>query len=47
MMHAEETVSRYVQMEHNLKEALDEKLINREKIKNYDNMKYMLNTVET
>ena len=47
MMHAEETVSRYVQMEHTLKEALQEKQTNRDKISNYDNLQYVLKTVET
>ena len=47
MMHAEETVSRYVQMEHTLKEALKEKQTNRDKISNYDNLQYVLKTVET
>ena len=46
MMHAEETVSRYNQMKHTLQEALEEKQRNRDKINNYDNMQYMLNTVE-
>ena len=45
MMQAEEVVSRYSQMKHELKEALDEKALNTEKISNYDNMHLMLVTV--
>ena len=45
MMQAEEVVSRYSQMKHTLEEALDEKVINTDKINNYDNMKIMLATV--
>ena len=47
MMHAEETVSRYVQMKHSLTEALQEKQINRDKISNYDKLQQQFKTVET
>lgn len=46
MMHAEEFISRYAKMEYTVKECMEEKQTNREKVEDYNNIMVLLQTIE-